>query len=1003
EFEDAINSYRQRKSPDILTYFKHTPVMASLEDDAELELRRAQKRMVEDFVQRWFEDKQAGTFKAASHPFQAVADFEDILETHLRELILKHIGEPPPIPPSESPFRGLEAFEIEHAPIFFGRSRARNELREVLVRQASRGCAFVLVFGASGSGKSSLVKAGLLPDLMMPGMVKNVGLCRVALMRPSDNSEDPFAALGAALLRKTDQSKKKEAPQVMALPELADLAWDKARLASHLCDASNALLPIEQGLQAAHKKAKLADHADARLTIVVDQLEELFTTDYSDENRQRFIGILALFASSGRVWVIATMRSDFFDRLAKLPELVKLSQGEGRYLLMPPNEAEIGQIIRQPAQEAGLQFETDDNGISLDEKLREAAGKNPSALPLLEFTLEQLWQECKDTGVLSYEAYDRLGGMEGALGQRAEEVFKDQPEEVQQALPKVLRALVTIGQEEHAAATTKTAQLDTFPEGTPQRELVEAFLDWKARLLTVGEGDQVRISHEALLSHWSRAAAQIRTDRQDLQTRARVEAAAALWVQMNKSKAFLLTQGKPLADGEDFLAKYRDELDPQITAFIRASSARARRKKLMLVAVAAGFAALGILAIIGAFIAVNERERALQALRVAVAWEYAEKDPEYSVVFLRETSDTEQIRGWRGATSNVLEKYGIDNRHPLIGHETKIVDAKFSPDGIRVVTGSRDKTARLWTLDGNPLGALMKHTAVVLSVDFSPDGRLVYTASLDGTAQIWDAATGKPVVAPLQHRAAVTSISSSPDGSVVLTTSSDGEVHLWNTKDGSPAAGSMKHGGRIHTALFSQDGKSVLIISQNGAMEIRDRDFTKVQPMFEGKSPVVSAGYSADGKWIFSATKRGAVRIWDSLTFKLALEIRSRGLTAASISPDGSRIVTGSKSGHALIWRFYGGIPEVDLLHEKGVTAASFSPDSRRVLTASEDGKVGLWNLDGILDSVFDFSKSRLKKVDFSPDGSKIVVVSWDGRAEIVDVLPEIEILKKHLWKQKVD
>ncbi len=524
EFEDAVKSYLERRLPDLMLYRKQAPVMASLEDDDALERQRAQKRLVEAFMKHWFVDEAAGTFKAASHVFSGPEQFEEMLEEHLRGLLRQRLD----LSDEEivrtgirwhqgSPYRGLESFEMEHAPVFFGRTRARNALRELLVRQAAKGNAFVLVFGASGSGKSSLVKAGLLPDLSLPGMVARIALVRTAIMRPSDADGNPVAALAGSLLAPT------------ALPELKEdpLLYERSRLVSLLAKApEEAGQAIRQALSVAGKKAELTEHAEARVVVVVDQLEELFTLErLSQEERETFVSALAGLAQSGLAWVIATMRSDFFDRLAGLPSLVALSEGEGRYLLTPPTDAEIGQIIRQPAREAGIRFEVNEKtAIALDEELRQTASKDPQALPLLEFTLDELWKQRSDKGLLTYEAYERLGGMEGALGRRAEECFQSQPEDVQAALPSVLRSLVTVGQGEDARATARMVPMTTFAEGTPARTLVEAFLHPDARLLVAGSDDaagetgaRVRVAHEALLTHWPRAEQQITADRRDLQ------------------------------------------------------------------------------------------------------------------------------------------------------------------------------------------------------------------------------------------------------------------------------------------------------------------------------------------------------------------------------------------------------------------------------------------------------------------------------------------------------
>jgi len=372
EFEDAVASYQQRGLPDLLLYRKRARVTVELGDCAILEEQQHQSELVEEFMRRWFRSLDGESFVAASREFGDATEFESLLEEHLRALLGKRLTKPDDIETpvtitwhQGSPYRGLESFEIEHAPIFFGRMRARNEVREILARQIERGCSFVLVTGASGSGKSSLIKAGVLPDLLLPGMVGHVALCRYVVTRPgATTAEAPkgvLAALAQAFFAET------------ALPELAQapLEYTAARVRELFDKApSQAAQPIRQGLSAAGQKARLTERGEARLVLVVDQLEELFTAGITQEMRERYVAALDALARSGLVWIIATMRSDFFDRIPTLPSLAALSAGEGTYLLAPPDAADIGQIIRRPAREAGLRFE-------IDERAGPSAGPYP--------------------------------------------------------------------------------------------------------------------------------------------------------------------------------------------------------------------------------------------------------------------------------------------------------------------------------------------------------------------------------------------------------------------------------------------------------------------------------------------------------------------------------------------------------------------------------------------------------------------------------------------------
>ncbi len=445
-----------------------------------------------------------------------------------------------------SPFRGLDVFEYEHADTFHGRARAIGVTRDRLQRQADSGTAFLLIYGMSGSGKSSLMRAGLLPAIIKSGTV--TGVRRFCVFRPSEGS-NPRSALVQSLLGET------------ALPELAR-ASDRIANVERLFGGNP-----DEAVAAVDAAIKLASKAEAgrpiRAVVAVDQLEELFTTEHIDaDERAAFIELLAALVRSGLVWVVATIRTDFLHHCAGVPGLSELKDGLGSFELLPPTGPEIAQIIRNPARTAGLRFEEDPEEGRLADVLQQAAASDPASLPLLEFVLDALYEAGKERRVLTFVDYASLGGLEGAITRRADDVVATLPEEVQVALPSVLRSLVTVRLRDEAV-TARPATRSEVASTTAQVALTNALIG--ARLLVSDEGGNgetvVRVAHEALLSHWPRAQQIIAADREFLQTRARAQADTRRWLAEDKNPDLLLPSGKRLAEAEDLLEARREELE----------------------------------------------------------------------------------------------------------------------------------------------------------------------------------------------------------------------------------------------------------------------------------------------------------------------------------------------------------------------------------------------------------------------------------------------------------
>ena len=580
EFETARSSFLQSGKPDLLVYRKTSVLTVALDDERQLLAQLEQKKALDRFLDRWFVNPDA-TAKGAYHRFSEPGDFEALFESHLRKLIVQRLpegaaGQGSTLWTQGSPFRGLAPFEPEHSRVFFGRTRAISEVIDALREQANRGLAFVLILGMSGGGKSSLVRAGVLPLLIRPGIIKEVSRWHHAIFRPADGRGALFGGLARALQR--------DAPELFS--------GEDTQLASRL----------EDDPQQALGTLNAADSQE-RLLLFVDQVEELFTApDITRDTISAFLRLLDRLARSGKVWVVATLRSDFYPHCHRFPTLMALKAGRGQYDLQPPNPNEIGQIIRLPARSAGLGFEEDsETGERLDDVLRDAASNHPEVLPLLEFTLDELYQRRSAEGLLTHAAYTEIGGVEGSIAQRAEHVFEGLSPKVQEALPHVLNVLVTKGPAQTAGATRARVGLDGIP--ATGRELVEAFVDARLFVTDLDADKQVivTIAHEALIMHWPRIQAWIRENEENLRLHGRIAAAAELWVS-ERRRDLLLPAGRPVEEAELLLQRGVD-LTPREQEFVAESQTRLRRNRFAKSGLAATLVVLTLAAGTGAYLA----------------------------------------------------------------------------------------------------------------------------------------------------------------------------------------------------------------------------------------------------------------------------------------------------------------------------------------------------------------------------------------------------------------
>ncbi|MCS3849018.1 DNA-binding winged helix-turn-helix (wHTH) protein [Xanthomonas campestris] len=476
-----------------------------------------------------------------------------------------------------SPYVGLRAFDPDHAEVFFGRSHAIAQVLAAVRAQLQSQRALVLLSGASGCGKTSLLRAGVVPLLAQPGGLDGlqavaVAYCSLAACRGGDVADTLTRALAEWAA---------DGRAVFSAAQMATCTqWltQPAALHAAIAEAMRHAAPARDTMQTHRHLLLVIDHAEALVA----------TPGITAQDRAACTALLQALCSSTHVAVLMVTRSDFYPRLIEaVPELVELKRGDGHVDLLPPRDGEIGQIIRVPAAMAGLRFEEDhDSASRLDDVLRDATARQPDALPLLQHLLQALHERRSDDGLLTFAAYRALGGLEGALAHHAEQTFRALPAPAQAALGDVLTQ-VSVIHPDSAAVTARRAVWSALPDASGARALVDAFV--QARLfvseLVAGEPG-FAVAHEALLRQWPRASEWIHENRRLLQARKRLQLAAQRWASEGRRDDHLLNSGRPLSEAREAARRMPQDLDALDLAFLHACE-RAHRQRRGLYAAAA--------------------------------------------------------------------------------------------------------------------------------------------------------------------------------------------------------------------------------------------------------------------------------------------------------------------------------------------------------------------------------------------------------------------------------
>ncbi|MDN3486821.1 winged helix-turn-helix domain-containing protein, partial [Pseudoalteromonas sp. APC 3224] len=463
-----------------------------------------------------------------------------------------------------SPFLGLSAYNPTDTHLFFGRNHAISKLLESVSNQVTLQRAFCLILGPSGTGKSSLVNAGILPKLLDERGYNGIRVMSYTQLDFADVAENRlYLDLASAMLDW----------DINDIPVFTGLsAQTLAQQLEH--DIDNVISCLKSTIENTQTAAKTP-----QLFLFIDRLEVLLSSPlFSNDTRGHFLSVIERLATSKAVIVFSACRNDFYPLVVEQPSLMAGKAHGAHYDLTPPNRHELQQIIRLPALTANLTFSQDPNTKTpLDEILCADTANNPDALPMLQYTLQELYLQRSDNNELLHSVYEKLGGIEGAIGKKAEEVFIGLSQAQQQQLKSVLSQLVTLNPD-GKTITSRAARLQALTN-TSQKELVQAMVD--SRLFVSHLQNQeayFSLAHEALLRQWPRAKQWINDHKDALAIKSRLHHHTQQWLNEHKSNAYLLAPGKPLQEAVTLLNDNIFKLDDDERALITSSLKHSKTK-----------------------------------------------------------------------------------------------------------------------------------------------------------------------------------------------------------------------------------------------------------------------------------------------------------------------------------------------------------------------------------------------------------------------------------------
>ncbi|MFD7978938.1 AAA family ATPase [Streptomyces sp. NPDC059071] len=892
----------------------------------------------------------------------------------------------PAVPGGVCPYLGLAAYRPQHAQWFFGRERSTDALVAQL-RAAEKTGGLVVLVGASGAGKSSLLNAGLVPSLRngAPGD-ENHQAREVLHLVPG---ADPLAEL---VRRIPDLAR--------VVPAADDPAEEEAAATTPFARAAR---------EAVTAWARRETSAPGRPVVIVDQFEETFTLCSDETNRRTFIRLLHAICSPdgpgapAPALVVLGIRADFYEHCLGYPELADALQHR-HMVLGPLTTAELRGAVTGPAKAVGLELEP---GLA-ELIVREVSTDGPrgahdaGVLPLLSHALLATWQRRK-AGRLTLAGYRASGGIQGAVAATAERAWSSLDPAARSAARLLLLRLVRLGEDTPATRRRGTrrqlAEESTDPGKTD--ESLEALV--RARLVTL-DADTVEITHEALLHAWPRLREWIDEDRNGNLLRQQLEDDSRAWESSHRDTS-LLYRGSRLEHAHAWAETAGDLALTRGAVEFLAASVRLRKRTVRIGRCAvAALVALVVLAVGSSVVAWQQRNDAVFEQVLAEADRVQYTDPSLSaqldLVAHRLRPDDE------GTRNRLISIVNAPLATPLLGHTGAVYLTSFSPDGRTLATASYDRTVRLWDVTDptrpEPLGRpLTGHTSWVSTAVFSPDGRTLASASDDGTIRLWDVRdprSPQPIGTPLAGRGgAIYLLAFSPDGRTLASAHDDHRVRLWNVADPrrpGPLGALPGHTAAVRSVAFAPDGRTLAAGGDDATIRVWDvadprRPLPVGAPLTGHTDTVHSVAFSPDGRTLASGSSDDTVRLWNVADPRHATAVgtpltgHTGPVWSVAFSPNGAMLAAGSADSRASLWNVsdpaYPSQVGEPLSGSSGeMYALGFSPDGRTLATGSGDNKVRLWSLP---------TSDMIGRIGtFRPDGRVLATAARDGRVRLWNV-----------------